>query len=101
MPSSEEPTRCYLGIASQGRGPKLLFLRALQTLLSGAAALGHSPIPGEPDPADPYMTVLTYFNALRELGGARRIVEDEIRQHVAAYGENRVRIEPPGHPFKN
>jgi hypothetical protein len=99
--SSEEPARRYLGIASQGRGPKLLFLRALQTLLSGAAALGQSPTPGAPDPADPYMTVLTYFNALRELGGARRIVEDEIRQHVAAYGENRVRIEPSGHPFKN
>jgi hypothetical protein len=101
VPSSEEPARLYLGVASQGRGPKLLFLRTLQTLLSGAAALGRSPTPGAADPADPYMTVLAYFNALRELGGARRIVEDEIRQHVAAYGEKRVRIEPPDPPFKN
>ena len=29
--------------------------------------------------ADPYLTALCYFNALRELGGARRIVEDEVR----------------------
>ena len=28
--------------------------------------------------ADPYLTALCYFNALRELGGARRIVEDEV-----------------------
>jgi hypothetical protein len=27
------------------------------------------------NPADPYMTVLGYFNSLRELGGARRIPE--------------------------
>ena len=32
VPSSRE-ARLYLGVASQGRGPKLLFLRALQTLL--------------------------------------------------------------------
>ena len=26
----------------------------------------------------PYMTLLGYFNSLRELGGSRRIVEDEV-----------------------
>ena len=31
------------------------------------------------NPADPYMTMLGYFNSLRELGGARRIVEDEVQ----------------------
>jgi hypothetical protein len=30
------------------------------------------------NPADPYMTLLGYFNSLRELGGSRRIVEDEV-----------------------
>src|SRR5258706_1731633 len=38
--------------------------------------------PGEENPADPYMTLLGYFNALRELGGARRIVEDEVTSRV-------------------
>ena len=42
---------------------------------------GSSAGPGTPDnPADPYMTLLGYFNSLSEkLGGSRRIVEDEVR----------------------
>jgi hypothetical protein len=32
------PARLYLGIAAQGRGPKLVFLRALTTLLAAAKA---------------------------------------------------------------
>ena len=37
------------------------------------------------------MTVLGYFNSLRELGGARRVVEDEVGSRVAGYGSrNRV-----------
>ena len=93
---TETPSRLYLGIASPGRGPKLVFLRALQTMLSGAEALSS----GEKnDPADPYLTALCYFNALRELGGARRIVDDEVRAHLTSYGRNRVRREPAGAPF--
>jgi hypothetical protein len=49
----------------------------------------------EANPADPYMTALCYFNALRELGGARRIVEDEVRERVGRYGSKRRRVEPP------
>ena len=51
--------------------------------------------------ADAYMTALCYFNALRELGGARRIVEDEVAARVARYGDGRRRIEPEDHPFGN
>ncbi len=47
------------------------------------------------NPADPYMTALCYFNALRELGGARRIVEDEVRDRAARYGAERRRVDPP------
>ena len=32
------------------------------------------------------MTVLGYFNSLRELGGARRILEEEVRNTVKEYG---------------
>ena len=38
----------------------------------------------EANPADPYMTVLGYFNALRELGGARRILEEEVQNTLKA-----------------
>jgi hypothetical protein len=91
VPSSQDPARLYLGIAAQGRGPKLVFLRALTTLVAAAQAAYEAdpPSPGTPSPADPYMTALCYFNALRELGGARRIVEDEVRDRARRYGDER------------
>ena len=45
------------------------------------------------------MTAMCYFNALRELGGARRIVEDEVRDRTARYGTQRSRVEPKDKPF--
>jgi hypothetical protein len=100
--SSQDPARLYLGIAAQGRGPKLVFLRALTTLLAAAQAQfdANKPTaaPGK-NPADPYMTALCYFNALRELGGARRIVEDEVHDRASRYGTQRRRIEPKDVPF--
>ena len=42
-------------------------------------------------PADPYMTLLGYYNSLRELGGARRLIEDEIRNRLVGYS-NRKRV---------
>jgi hypothetical protein len=50
----------------------------------------------ETNPADPYMTVLGYFNALRELGGARRILEEEVQNTLKAYGGRRRIGESPG-----
>ena len=92
----DDPARWYLGIAAAGRGPKLVFLQALVTLLAGAQGL--SDAGGD---ADAYRTALCYFNALRELGGARRIVEDDVATRAAAYGTDRRRLEPPDRPFGN
>jgi hypothetical protein len=96
VPASEKPARLYLGLAASGKGPKLIFLQALVTLL--AAAEKEAQAGGD---ADPYLTALCYFNALRELGGARRIVEDEVRARVATFGDKRRRIAPQDHPFAN
>ena len=41
------------------------------------------------NPADPYMTLLGYFNSLRELGGARRLIEDEVRNRLAGYSDRK------------
>ncbi|HET9677547.1 MAG TPA: helicase-related protein, partial [Solirubrobacterales bacterium] len=41
------------------------------------------------NPADPYMTVLGYFNSLRELGGARRILEEEVQNTIKRYGDRK------------
>src|ERR1039458_3239257 len=102
VPSSVNPARLYLGIAAQGRGPKLVFLRSLTTLMAAAQAAFDANVQadGNPStPADPYMTAMSYFNALRELGGARRIVEDEVRDRVGRYGTQRRRADPVDSPF--
>ena len=102
VPSMTNAARLYLGIAAQGRGPKLVFLRSLTTLVAAAQAAYDANIPADGkgrNPADPYMTALCYFNALRELGGARRIVEDEVRDRAARYGAQRRRVDPADGPF--
>jgi len=102
VPSSRNPARLYLGIAAQGRGPKLVFLRSLTTLLAAAQAAydaNAGPFDNAVNAADPFMTAVCYFNALRELGGARRIVEDEVRDRVGRYGTQRRRVEPHDAPF--
>ena len=90
----DDPARWYLGIAAAGRGPKLVFLQALVTLLAGVQGCAD-----EGGEADAYLTALCYFNALRELGGARRIVEDEVAARARRYGAERRRLEPADRPF--
>jgi hypothetical protein len=85
---AESPARQYVGIAAQGRSLKVVFLRTALALLSAAQReLNHG---GD---VDAYMTLLGYFNSLRELGGSRRIVEDEIRARLMKYSKRR-RVEP-------
>jgi len=91
------PGRWYTGIAAGGRGPKLVFLRALTSILSASSALASQ----DGEATDPYMSALCYFNALRELGGARRIVEDEVRAGLSNYGGERRRRTPQEQPFAN
>ena len=89
--AGEPGARLYLGIAAQGRGPKVIFLRAMTTLM-GAAQLAWKVAEAKgaiPNPADPYMSVVAYFNALRELGSARRIVEDEVRTRLLTYSDHK------------
>jgi hypothetical protein len=100
-PAGQEPARRYLGLAAQGRGPKLVFLRGLLSLMAAAAAIYQQAggAATADNPADPYMTALCYFNALRELGGARRIVEDEVADRLRGYGSRRCRVSPPDAVF--
>ncbi|MEN9935406.1 MAG: hypothetical protein RLZZ387_1985 [Chloroflexota bacterium] len=87
-PSSETPARQYVGIAAQGRSPKVMMRKAWLALMA-AAQRAYLDAGGEgnpANPADPYMTVLGYFNNLRELGGARRILEEEVQNTVKSYG---------------
>ena len=98
--AGDETSRRYLGIAAPGRGPKVVFLRSMTTLMAAAQAIWKNGSATQSNPADPYMTVVAYFNALRELGSARRIVEDEISARLQTY-EGRKRLDETVGLFAN
>ncbi len=91
LPATTTPARLYLGVAAPGRNPKVVMMRVWLALM-GAAQRAYEECGGSrsPDnPADPYMTVLGYFNALRELGGARRILEEQVQNTLRGYSKRR------------
>ena len=97
-PVSEVPGRLYVGIACQGRNPKVV-MRKTWVALMGAAELAYRDGGGKANttnPADPYMTVVGYFTSLRELGGARRILEEEVQNTIKEYGRRKRIGEEPG-----
>jgi hypothetical protein len=103
VPASEAPARLYVGVAAQGRNPKVVMRKVWLPLMAAAEqayrdAGGHK---SAANPADPYMTIVGYFNSLRELGGARRILEEEVRSTLAAYGRERRRIGERGSRFQD
>ena len=101
-PATVSHPRLYLGIAAQGRSLKVVMLRTYLALL-GAGQIAYDADGGKrnkENAADPYMTLLGYFNSLRELGGSRRIVEDEVNTRLTGYG-NRKRIGQEAGLFAN
>jgi hypothetical protein len=74
---TKKPGRLYIGVAASGRSMKVILLRAYVTLLAAANAKYDAAGPANQE-ADAYMTLAGYFNSLRELGGMRRLVEDEV-----------------------
>jgi hypothetical protein len=92
--------RMYLGVAAQGRSAKRVLLKTYLALMSAAAKL-YQDCGGDQavnNPVDPYMTMLGYFNSLRELGGTRRLVEDEVKSRLNQYGKRR-RLGETDSPF--
>ncbi|HXV60097.1 MAG TPA: DISARM system helicase DrmA, partial [Vicinamibacteria bacterium] len=78
----ESPGRLYVGVAATGRSMKAILLRTYVSLLA-AANKSYDPEGPEDQTADAYMTLAGYFNSLRELGGMRRLVEDDVRTRCA------------------
>jgi hypothetical protein len=74
-PIEERPGRRYLGVCSPGSSRPAMLIRVYTAFLTAAQAVfnrfGES--------ADPYMTMVGYFNSLRELGGMRRLAEDDVQ----------------------
>jgi hypothetical protein len=94
----ESNARLYLGVAAQGRSLKVILLRTYLALLGAAQKwyLANGGKRNKDNPADPYMTLLGYFNSLRELGGSRRIIEDEVRTRLSGYASRKREGETEG-----
>ena len=90
-----EKARVYVGVAAPGRSVKVLAARTYTALLGAAQkAWEEGGPPGLKNPADTYMTLACYFNALKELGGAQRLVQED----VAGRTEQLDRRRPLNHP---
>lgn len=74
--TKDEPGRLYVGVFGPGRSIKSTLVRVYGAML-GRAKLEFDEHPS-PE-TDSYMTLVGYFNSLRELGGAVRLVADDVR----------------------
>ncbi len=95
----KDPGRLYVGVGAPGRALRAVSVRSYAVLL--AAARKYFDPKGDPkQPADPYMTLVGYFNSLRELGGMRRLVEDEVQNRIGQIeSEKRPRMFLGPHPW--
>jgi hypothetical protein len=73
-PDEEHPGRTYLGICAPGRRLKASLIKVYVAYLCSAQALYEK----YGTVADPWMTLVGYFNSMRELGGMRRLVDDDV-----------------------
>ncbi|TAL84121.1 MAG: helicase [Rhodanobacter sp.] len=74
-PIEDKPGRRYLGVCSPGSSRPAMLIRVYTAFLTAAQELFNR----FGEPADPYMTVVGYFNSLRELGGMKRLAEDDVQ----------------------
>lgn len=83
-PCSEKyPGRRYIGICAPGRRLKAALIRVYVAFLSAGQVLFEQ----YGRHADPWMTLVGYFNSLRELGGMKRLVDDDIRNRLGRMDE--------------
>lgn len=76
-PGGKVPARRFVGLFTPGKSPMTSFIR-----MSGS--LSHAPFASGASDADkdPYWTLITYFNSLRELGGAIVRVHDDVAEYL-------------------
>ncbi len=69
------PGRRYLGVCSPGSSRPAMLIRVYTAFLTASQELFNR----FGQAADPYLTTVGYFNSLRELGGMRRLAEDDVQ----------------------
>jgi hypothetical protein len=90
----DRPGRIYVGVCAPGKSIKTAHIRILASLLLSAEAQRRVALPED---VDPYWTIVDYFNSLRELGGALRLIDDDVRQRLV-YLANLEGVLPPRMP---
>lgn len=71
------PGQLHLGVSAFGKSMKTALVRVYATLLASVTGMVAAP-----EDLDPYYTLVGYFNSLRELGGAKRLLEDDVRSRI-------------------
>lgn len=74
-PIERKPGRRYMGICAPGSSRPAVLIRTYTAFLTAAQALFEA----FGSVVDPYMTLVGYFNSLRELGGMKRLAEDDVQ----------------------
>ena len=87
------PFRKYVGICAPGQSVKTALLRIYAVILQQTYELAHDQRYAEY--VDPYYTLVGYYNSIRELGGAVRLLQDDIPDRMYRiknkYGMNQLR----------
>ena len=79
LPASDAaPGRLYVGVCAMGKKLKGALIRVYVAVL----AAGQTMYEKYGDAVDPFMTAVGYFSSLRELGGMRRLVDDDVRSRL-------------------
>ena len=86
-PSVDTPGRRYLGVCVPGRRLKEVENRVFRTVMAAAQNLYSGE--GLGLAADPWMTTVGYFSAIRELAGMRRLADDELRTRLVRINDKR------------
>jgi len=75
-----EGGRRYVGLSYSHRSMKFALGRIYSSLLQRVFEISQSG--NQNNVLDPYWTVVGYFNSTRELGGAIRLVEDDVKSNI-------------------
>lgn len=80
IPIEDDPFRKYVGVCAPGQSVKTALLRVYSIILQSAYT--YSLYEELKDVIDPYYTLVGYFNSIRELGGAVRLLQDDIPKRI-------------------
>ncbi|MFI7534910.1 DISARM system helicase DrmA [Streptosporangium sp. NPDC049376] len=79
------PGRRYLGVCAHGTRLKSAEIRLAEILFLA----GQTMFDRYGEAADPYMTLVGYFNATRELAGMRRYLDDDVTTRIRTHGRKK------------